>query len=132
MCARLKVKGVPVYGNIDTGGDTTIINGTLFKKVVTVARFKTRTWNLKLELKSGGQKQQLRQQSSRVPQVVVRVQSQFYQVRGHPNHVHKQPLKICAGDELAIAKSAAVHLFNCPSTTFMLCKGSDVGFNLIR
>lgn len=69
------------------------------------------------------QKQQLRQQSSpRVPQVVVRVQSQFYQVRGYPNHVHKKPLKICAGDELAIAKSAAVHLFNCPSTTFMLCK----------
>ena len=51
MCARLKVKGVPVYGIIDTGGDITIINGTLFKKVVTVARFKTRTWNLKLELK---------------------------------------------------------------------------------
>ena len=32
--------GVPVYGIIDTGGDITIINGTLLKKVVTVARFK--------------------------------------------------------------------------------------------
>ena len=39
---RVQVQGVPAYGLIDSGADITIIGGSLFKKVVTVARLKKR------------------------------------------------------------------------------------------
>ena len=41
-CVGVQVQGVPAYGLIDSGADITIIGGTLFKKVATVARFKKR------------------------------------------------------------------------------------------
>ena len=41
QCVRVQVQGVPAYGLIDSGADITIIGGSLFKKVATVARLKT-------------------------------------------------------------------------------------------
>ena len=41
-CVGVQVQGVPAYGLIDSGADITIIGGTLFKKVATVARLKKR------------------------------------------------------------------------------------------
>ena len=42
QCVRVLVQGVPAYGLIDSGADITIIGGSLFKKVTTVARLKKR------------------------------------------------------------------------------------------
>ena len=36
-CARVEVQGVPMYSIIDSGADITIIRGTLFKCVATIA-----------------------------------------------------------------------------------------------
>ena len=36
-CAKVQVQGVPAYGIIDSGADITIIGGSLFRKVATVA-----------------------------------------------------------------------------------------------
>ena len=38
QCVRVQVQSVPAYGLIDSGGNITIIGGTLFKKVATVAK----------------------------------------------------------------------------------------------
>ena len=35
--AKVQVQGVPAFENIDSGTDTTITGGSLFKKVATVA-----------------------------------------------------------------------------------------------
>ena len=43
--APVLVQGVPAYGIVDTAADITIIGGSLFRKVATVARLKKR--NLK-------------------------------------------------------------------------------------
>ena len=40
QCAQVMVQGVPVVGIIDTAADITIIGGTLFWKVESVARLK--------------------------------------------------------------------------------------------
>lgn len=37
QCVKVLVQGVPAYGLIDTGADITIIGGSLFQKVATVA-----------------------------------------------------------------------------------------------
>ena len=42
QCVRVQVQGVPAYGLIDSGADITIIGGTLFKKVATVAKLRKR------------------------------------------------------------------------------------------
>ena len=42
MCAHVEVQGVPAYGIIDSGADITIIGGSLFKKVATVAKLRKR------------------------------------------------------------------------------------------
>ena len=44
-CAPVLVQGVPVYGIVETTADITIIAGSLFRKVATVARLKKK--NLK-------------------------------------------------------------------------------------
>lgn len=41
-CAKVQVQGVPAFGIIDSGADITIIGGTLFRKVATVARLRKR------------------------------------------------------------------------------------------
>ena len=41
-CVKLEVQGVPAYGIVDSGADITIIGGTLFQKVASVARLKKR------------------------------------------------------------------------------------------
>ena len=42
QCVKVQVQGVPAYGLIDSGADITIIGGSLFKKVATVARLRKR------------------------------------------------------------------------------------------
>ena len=44
QCVKVRVQGVPVYGLIDSGADITILGGSLFKKVATVARLKKRNF----------------------------------------------------------------------------------------
>ena len=39
-CAKVSVQGVPVYGIVDSGADITIIGGSLFKRIATVAKLK--------------------------------------------------------------------------------------------
>ena len=41
-CAKVLIQGVPAYGLVDTGADITIIGGSLFQKVATVARLRRR------------------------------------------------------------------------------------------
>ena len=41
-CAHVQIQGVPVCGIIDSGADITIIGGSLFKRVATVARLRQR------------------------------------------------------------------------------------------
>ena len=43
-CAKVQVQGVPAYGIIDSGADITIIGGSLFRKVATVARLKKKNF----------------------------------------------------------------------------------------
>ena len=40
QCVKVQVEGIPAYGLIDSGTDITIIGGSLFKKVATVAQLK--------------------------------------------------------------------------------------------
>ena len=42
QCVRIQIQGVPAYGLIDSGADITIMGGTLFWKVATVACLKKR------------------------------------------------------------------------------------------
>ena len=44
QCVKVRVQGVPAYGLIDSGADITILGGSLFKKVATVARLKKRNF----------------------------------------------------------------------------------------
>ena len=44
QCVKLLTQGVPAYGLIDSGADTTIIEGSLFKKVATIARLKKKNF----------------------------------------------------------------------------------------
>ena len=41
-CARVLIQGVPAHGIIDSGVDTTIMGGTLFKRVATAAQQRKR------------------------------------------------------------------------------------------
>ena len=42
QCVKVAVQGVPAYGLIDSGADISIMGGTLFKKISTVARLRRR------------------------------------------------------------------------------------------
>ena len=42
QCVKVYVQGVPAYGLVDSGADISIIGGSLFKKVATVARLRKR------------------------------------------------------------------------------------------
>ena len=42
QCVKVQVQGVPAYGVLDSGADITIMGGTLFRKVATVAQSKRR------------------------------------------------------------------------------------------
>ena len=42
QCVKVQVQGVPAYGVLDSGADITIMGGTLFRKVATIARLKRR------------------------------------------------------------------------------------------
>ena len=44
QCVKVLIQGVPAYGLIDSGADITIIGGSLFKKVVAVARLKKKNF----------------------------------------------------------------------------------------
>ena len=39
-CVKVSVQGVPAYGLIDSGADITILGGSLFKRIATIARLK--------------------------------------------------------------------------------------------
>ena len=45
QCVPVQLQGVPVYGVIDTGADITILGGSLFKKVATIAKLKKRDFH---------------------------------------------------------------------------------------
>ena len=43
-CVKVELQGVPVYGLVDSGADISIIGGSLFRRVATVARLKKRNF----------------------------------------------------------------------------------------
>ena len=45
QCVPVQLQGVPMYGVIDTGADITILGGSLFKKVATIAKLKKRDFH---------------------------------------------------------------------------------------
>ena len=53
-CAKVQVQGVPAYGIIDSGADTTIIGGSLLRKVATVACLINNTKNSRRQTRCHG------------------------------------------------------------------------------
>ena len=43
-CVKVSVQGIPAYGLIDSGADITILGGSLFKRIATIARLKKKNF----------------------------------------------------------------------------------------